>query len=43
MTFEMIYGHAIKPCRRAWRMSEPTAQCLWRDMRAMLQAGGKGA
>jgi malonyl-CoA O-methyltransferase len=39
LTFEIIYGHAIKPLPRA-RMGEESAVPL-SDMRAMLRGGGK--
>jgi malonyl-CoA O-methyltransferase len=40
LTFEIIYGHALKPLPRA-RMSEQSAVSL-QDMRAMLQADKRG-
>ncbi|MFY3386692.1 biotin synthase [Paracidovorax sp. MALMAid1276] len=39
LTFEIIYGHALKPAPRV-RMSESSAVSL-QDMRAMLRKGGK--
>ncbi|MES3001877.1 MAG: biotin synthase [Pseudomonadota bacterium] len=40
LTFEIIYGHAVKPAPKV-RMSEQSAVSL-RDMRTMLQAKGRG-
>ena len=40
LTFEIVYGHALKPVPRA-RMGEETAVSVG-DMRAMLQSGGRG-
>jgi malonyl-CoA O-methyltransferase len=40
LTFEIIYGHALKPAPRA-RMGEQTAVSV-ADMRAMLHAGPRG-